>query len=147
MSFLFGLLVVIAGALNTVQSGFNGSLNKALQAPVLTGLVIAAGNLLIYAVASIFVGLPWPSNERISQVPGWAWFGGVLGGLYVLSVIFLAQRLGAAVFTGLTVTAGIVTSVVLDHFGLAGFEQHSAGLWRILGCVAMIGGLAAVCAF
>lgn len=147
MSVLFGLFVVVAGALNTVQSGFNGSLNKALQAPVLTGLVIAAGNIVIYAIACIFVGLPWPSGERISQVPVWAWFGGVLGGLYVLSVIFLAQKLGAAIFTGLAVTAGITTSVVLDHFGLAGFEQHSAGVWRILGCLAMIGGLTVVCVF
>ena len=147
MPFLFGFLVVIAGALTTIQSGFNGSLNKALEAPVLTGLVIVAGNLAVYAAAYAFVGLPWPSSERLAQVPWWAWFGGILGGLYILSVIFFAQKLGAAMFTGLTVTAGIVTSVVLDHFGLAGFEQHSAGLWRILGCLAMIGGLTVVCVF
>ncbi len=147
MSFLIGFLVVIAGALTTVQSGFNGSLNKALQAPVLTALVIVAGNLVVYAGACLFTGLPWATHERISQVPWWAWFGGILGGLYIMSVIFFAQKLGAAMFTGLTVTAGIVTSVLLDHFGLAGFEQHSASLWRILGCVAMIGGLAVVCVF
>ena len=147
MPVLIGLLVVIAGALTTVQSGFNGALNKALQAPVLTALVIVVGNLAVYAAACLFTGLPWASSERIGQVPRWAWFGGILGGLYILSVILFAQKLGAAMFTGLTVTAGIVTSVLLDHFGLAGFEQHSAGLWRILGCVAMVCGLAAVCVF
>ena len=147
MPFLIGILVVVAGALTTVQSGLNGTLNKALQAPVLTALVIVAGNLVVYASACLFIGLPTTTSDRMGQVPWWAWFGGILGGLYILSVIFFAQKLGAAVFTGLTVTAGIVTSVLLDHFGLAGFEQHSVGLWRILGCVAMIGGLAVVCSF
>lgn len=147
MSFLIGILVIVAGALTTVQSGFNGTLNKALQAPVLTALVIVAGNLVVYAAACPLIGLPWVDHERLSRVPWWAWFGGILGGLYILSVIFFAQKLGAATFTGLTVTAGIVTSVLLDHFGLAGFEQHSAGLWRIFGCIAMVGGLAAVCVF
>ena len=36
---------------------------------------------------------------------------------------------------------------VLDHFALVGFEQHPAGLWRIAGCVLMVGGLALVSAF
>ena len=147
MSILIGLLVVIAGSLTTVQSGFNGALNKALQAPVLTALVIVAGNVVVYASVCLFTGLPSASSERMGQVPWWAWFGGVLGGLYILSVIFFAQKLGAAMFTGLTVTAGIITSVALDHFGLAGFEQHSAGIWRIMGCVVMIAGLTAVCVF
>lgn len=147
MQILIGLLVVLGGALTTIQSGFNGALNKSLEAPVLTGLVIAAGNLVVYGAAYAFVGLHWPTSERVNEVPLWAWFGGVLGGLYILSVILFAQKLGAAVFTGLTVTAGIITSVALDHFGLAGFEQHSAGLWRVLGCLAMIGGLTVVCAF
>ncbi len=141
MPILIGLLVVIVGALTTIQSGFNGSLNKALQAPVLTALVIVAGNLIVYAGACLFTGAPWATHERITQVPWWAWFSGILGGLYTMSVIFFAQKLGAAMFTGLTVRAGIVTSVVLDHFGLVRFEQHSAGLWRVLGCVAMIADL------
>ena len=147
MPVLIGLLVVVAGALTTIQSGFNGALNKALQAPVLTALAIVAGNLVVYAVACAFTGLPSASSERIGQVPWWAWFGGILGGLYILSVILFAQKLGAAMFTGLTVTAAIVTSVLLDHFGLVGFEQHDAGFGRILGCAVMIAGLAAVCVF
>lgn len=77
-------------------------------------------------------------------MPWWAWIGGVLGACYVLAVIFLAQKLGAAVFTGLSVTAAIVTSVALDHFVWVGFEQQTAGLGRIVGCALMIGGLVLV---
>lgn len=68
-----------------------------------------------------------------------------MGATYVLATIFIAERLGAAVFTGITVTAAIVTSVVLDPFGWVGFAQYTADPWRILGCALMIGGLVLVC--
>ena len=147
MSFLIGLVAILGGVLNTVQSGANATLGKTIDSPVLTAFVVVGCNLVVYLLAAAVMGLNWPPASRLAQVPWWAWIGGFLGAFYVLSVIFLAQKLGAAVFTGLTVTAGIVTSVLLDHFGLVGFQQHGAGLWRILGCLMMIGGLALVSAF
>lgn len=68
-----------------------------------------------------------------------------MGATYVRATIFIAERLGAAVFTGITVTAAIDTSVVLDRFGWVGFAPHSADPWRILGSALMIGGLGLVC--
>ena len=147
MSILIGIIAVLAGTLNTVQSGSNATLNKVLQAPIFTAFAVAGAGMVVYAIAGLFVGYTWPEGQKLAQVPWWAWIGGALGALYVLCMIFLAQKLGSALFTGLTVTAAITTSVLLDHFGLVGFEQHSAGLWRILGCVLMIGGLVLVAAF
>ncbi len=141
MQILIGLFAILAGVLNTVQSGSNATLNKALGQPITAALVVTATNVAVYLLASLFLGLGWPGSERIAQTPWWAWIGGALGAVYVLSAIFFAERLGAAVFIGLTVTAGIVTSIVLDHFGLVGFQQHPAGLWRVAGGAIMIGGL------
>ena len=141
MPILIGLLTALAGVLTTVQSGANATLNKSLGQPIMAALVVATANLVVYFVATPFVGLHWPGADRISQTPWWAWMGGLFGGLYVLSAIFFAERLGAAIFTGLTVTAGILTSIALDHFGLVGFQQHPAGLWRLIGGAVMIGGL------
>lgn len=49
--------------------------------------------------------------------------------------------MGAASFTGLTVTASVVFSVLLDHYGLIGFEQHAAGWGRIVGAALMCAGV------
>ena len=65
----------------------------------------------------------------------------------MLASIFFAEKLGAAIFIGLTVTAGVTTSVVMDHFGLVGFKQHALGVGRLIGCALMLGGLALVCVF
>ena len=56
----------------------------------------------------------------------------------------IARQIGAATFLGLFVTAGVITSLLLDHFGWVGFNQHRAGLWRIIGAILMIGGVALV---
>jgi transporter family-2 protein len=147
MPVLAALIAIVAGMLNTVQAGANATLNKALGEPILAALVVSAANAVVYLAAVPFVGLGWPGGGRLAQVPWWAWLGGAMGGAYVLAMIVLAGRLGAAVFTGLTVTAGLVTSVLLDHYGWVGFAQHPAGLWRILGCGLMVGGVALISLF
>lgn len=144
---LIGLFAVVAGALNTVQAGANATLSKSLAQPLAAALVVSGVNAIVYLAAALAIGASPPEASRIAATPWWAWCGGVLGGIYVLAMVFYAERLGSALFTGLTVTAAIATSVVLDHFGLVGFKQHAAGLWRILGCVLMIGGLALITIF
>lgn len=147
MSWLLYVVALVAGALNTAQSGANVTLNKTLEQPILTALIVAAVGAVVYLAAAPFVGLGLPSGEKIAQVPWWAWIGGALGALYVLTTIFVAGQVGAAVFTGLTVTAAIATSILLDHYGWLGFDVHEAGLWRLAGGALMIAGLLLVCVF
>ena len=70
-----------------------------------------------------------------------------MGGGIILAQFFVARQIGAAPFLGLLVTAGVVTSILLDHFGWVGFDPHPAGLWRIAGALLMIGGVALVSIF
>jgi transporter family-2 protein len=77
-------------------------------------------------------------------MPWWAWFGGIMGGGIILAQFFIARQIGAATFLRLFVTAGVITSLLLDHFGWVGFDQHRAGLCRILGAVLMISGVALI---
>ncbi len=147
MIWLLGAIAFMSGSFNTVQSGANSVLSKTLGQPVAAALIVSAVNAIVYLVVAPIAGLAFPKASAVAEVPWWAWLGGALGGFYVLTVIFLAEKLGAAIFTGLTVTAGIITSVLLDHYGLVGFKQHAAGLWRIVGCLLMIGGLSLVSIF
>jgi transporter family-2 protein len=147
MVWVLGLVAFVGGCLNTVQSGANSVLSKTLGQPIAAALIVSVVNAAVYLLAVPVVGLSLPKSDAFAQVPWWAWLGGALGAFYVLTVIFLAEKLGAAMFTGLTVTASIITSVLLDHYGLVGFKQHAAGLWRVAGCLLMIGGLTLVSLF
>ncbi|HEX8417052.1 MAG TPA: DMT family transporter [Methylobacterium sp.] len=147
MWYLYGL-ALLAGIANAVQPGPNATLAKALTQPFAAGLVvvIVSGSTLL--IAGLVSGrLALPTYAQAAEVPWWGWLGGMLGALLILSQLFVAQQIGAAPFLGILVTAGVVTSITLDHFGLVGFREHPASLWRILGGILMVGGVAMVAAF
>ena len=141
MNWLSYLLAAAAGAANPFQSGANAELNKVLQRPIFTAIAVyltgTAGILLIQAI----LREPLPSTEALARVPWWAWAGGALSIASTVAGLMLAQRLGSGIFTGLSVTAAIVTSVTLDHFGVLGFKVHPLSPMRFVGCLLMVAGL------
>ncbi len=142
------LIVLLAGIANAIQPGQNSTLAKGLSQPLTAGLVVGIGAGLTVLVAGLATKrLAWPSLAEASQMPWWAWLGGVLGGGVVITQVLIARQVGAGAFLGLLVTAGVVTSILLDHFGWVGFERHPASLWRILGGLLMIVGVALVAFF
>jgi transporter family-2 protein len=71
----------------------------------------------------------------------WAWFGGLLGTVYVLVVITTTPKLGVGTMVGLTVAGQMMMAVALDHFGLLGLERHPISLGRLAGMVLLIAGV------
>ena len=142
MNALAYLFVTVAGALNAVQSGSNAQLVRSLGRPWLVALLVSLITAAVFVLAVLATDFRLPDPGRFGGAPWWAWVGGLCGAAYVASTLFFAERMGAGLFTGLTITAGIVASIVVDHFGLVGFKQHTASLLRIGGAALMIAGLA-----
>ena len=138
------VLTAVAGSLNAVQSGANAQLQRSMDRPWLTALLVSLVTSCVFAAAWTATGLRLPEPGKLAAAPWWSWTGGLCGALYVASTLFFAGRLGAGLFTGLTVTAGIAASVLVDHLGLLGFQQHSASPLRIMGLLAMAGGVVLV---
>jgi len=93
------------------------------------------------AAGAVSGQLAWPGADKVAAAPWWAWTGGVMGAVFVLSQLFVAGKVGSGVFIALTVTASVVTSLVIDNYGLVGFEVHAAGWGRIAGALFMFAGL------
>jgi transporter family-2 protein len=141
MTLLLLLIAIAAGLANPFQSGTNAELNKQFASPLWAGIVVYSSGLCALLLLQLLIRQPWPTHSRISTVPAWAWFGGLISVLPTLAGLVLAQRFGAGIFTGITVTAALACSVALDHFALIGFSQHAASPARIAGCCLMIAGL------
>ena len=128
----FGLIAIaiLAGVLNPFLAGMTSSTSKALHQPV-------------WSVAALFVltGQEFPGADGITQTPWLAWCGGLFAAGYVLSATVVADKIGASAFTGVTVTIAIITSIILDHYGLVGFAVHKANIARVIGSAVMAGGL------
>jgi bacterial/archaeal transporter family-2 protein len=90
---------------------------------------------------------PLPTVEGIGAMPWWAPLGGVIGAFAVIAGLLFVGKVGAGAFAGLTITANILMSLVIDHFGLFGVQQHSLGPGRAVGAALMAAGIFAISKF
>jgi transporter family-2 protein len=126
---------------NPAQAGANAELRKSSGDAIFSALVVYASGLVFVALALLVTRHLWPGKETLAHVPWWAWLGGVLSIASTLAGITLAQRLGSGVFTGITITASLVISILFDHYGWLGFKEHPASWPRIAGACLMVSGL------
>jgi bacterial/archaeal transporter family-2 protein len=135
---LFGLA---AGAMLPFQAGVNAQLAEYLGSPLRAALAsFVVGVFVLLPAVAIFVrGLP--SAERVGAAPWWAWLGGALGAFYVAGSITSAPRLGAVTLIGVILAGQALASLVVDHFGMVGFDEHPATLGRIAGMLLIVLGV------
>ncbi len=140
MGLVYFLLALGAGVANPFQSGTNAELNKQLAQSLWATVCVYAIGLALLMGIQLFARQPLPL-DRVGAVPWWAWMGAPISLISTFIALTIAQKMGSGMFTGAAVTASLVTSVVLDHFGLIGFKVHPASPLRVLGCAVMIVGL------
>jgi|ERR1017187_5020097 transporter family-2 protein len=139
------VFIALTGVLNSVQAGSNATLEKYLQNPILSALVSFGSGfavlLLALAIYAATTKASMPSGQQIGAVPWWGWIGGTFGALYILAMVLTAEKVGSGIFVGLTITASILASLVIDHYGLLGFQRHTAGPGRLIGGALMVAGM------
>ncbi len=141
MDVYYVILALIAGACAPTQAGINSQLGSIAGDPSIAAMIsfmVGAIGLTTYVVVT---GVPWPSIRIFGEVPWWMWTGGLLGAFLVFVSIVLAPKLGATATLGLIVAGQMIVSVVLDHFGLIGYEEHPTNIWRILGVILLLVGV------
>lgn len=142
MSFLSFLIAIAAGAANPVQAGANAELNKGLASPIWACCFVYLSGLAGVVLIQVILRQAWPDGRfGAEHVPWWAWTGGLISIASTMAGLMLAQKMGSGVFTGLSLTASLVSSVVLDQFGLAGFKPHPASPLRMTGAGLMVAGI------
>ncbi|HXI22119.1 MAG TPA: DMT family transporter [Gemmatimonadales bacterium] len=139
--------VVVAFAIGLVlplQAGVNSQLRVALGHPLLAAVVSFTVGTAVLIMTVLFTGVSLPAAGAVGATRWWQWTGGVLGATFVCMTIILAPRLGAATLIALVVAGQMVSSLVLDHYGLVGYPQHSLNPWRILGALLILAGVALI---
>lgn len=64
-----------------------------------------------------------------------------------MRVLTLVSKVGAGPFVGFTVTAALIASLAVDHFGLFHAPVHAIGIGRIIGALLMVGGISLIAKF
>jgi bacterial/archaeal transporter family-2 protein len=140
-------LILIAGALQAWGPPMNSALKKALVNPWLGSLVSFLPIVALLGVLVLCLPRPLPTVEALSHMPWWAPLGGVIGAFAVVAGLLFVSKVGAGTFAGLTITANILMSLVIDCFGLFGMDIHPLSIGRIVGAGLMVGGIALISLF
>ncbi len=140
-------LILIAGALQAWGPPMNSALRDALGNPWLASLASFLPIVAFLLILWFCIPRPLPSLEGIDAMPWWAPLGGLVGAGAVVAGLLFVSKVGAGAFAGLTITANILMSLLIDKFGLFGMEVHPLNGWRLLGATLMVGGIALISKF
>jgi uncharacterized membrane protein YdcZ (DUF606 family) len=101
---------------------------------------------ILFLLGAVFLCLPrpLPTADGITGMPWWAPLGGVIGAFAVVAGLLFVGKVGAGVFGGLTITANILMSLAIDHFGLFRLPVHQFGSGGIIGAALMVAGIALI---
>jgi bacterial/archaeal transporter family-2 protein len=124
----------------------------AMQAPINSGLGKAVGSLpaasFSFAIGLVaLVGITIVSGEgfgQIGEIGGLSWYyliGGLLGAVYVTTVLISVRTLGAGGVTAATIAGQLSMSVVLDQLGILGLAQKQLTPGRVIGVALLAAGV------
>jgi transporter family-2 protein len=125
----------------------NGALRGALTNPWLASLVSFLPIVAFLAVVVLCQPRPMPTAEGVAAMPWWAPLGGLVGAFAVVAGLLFVNQVGAGTLAGLTITANILMSLVIDKYGWFGMEVHPLGVGRVIGAVLMVAGIALISKF
>lgn len=138
------LIVFICGALLPVQGGLNAKLAKSMASPVYASMICFIVGALTMALYLPFTKetFSWQlfKGSAVISVLG----GGVVGALFITASMLALPKLGMALTFGLVVAGQVIISVLLDHFNILVAEQHPINIWRGVGMLLIIVGVAIV---
>ena len=139
---LLWILAFVAGALIPVQAASNAALSRVIGGNVpfaaLTLFLVAAAAT---ALVALLAGQGWPDAAQLREAPWWSYSGGPIVAFYVLTITFLAPRLGVGTAISLVVAGQVIAALSIDHFGLLRSLTFQLTPTRIIGAALMIVGV------
>lgn len=139
--------IILGGALQACGGAMNGQLLKFVPNPWLASTISFALITFFFAGAFLIMPHPLPTAKNLADLPWWAVIGGLVGAVQVYAGLNFINRIGAGAFMGLTVTAALLTSLAIDHFGWFRMEHHPLNGWRVLGGLLLVGGITLIARF
>lgn len=133
--------IILGGVLQTCGAAMNAQLFHSLGNRWLASTVSFALITAFFLCMSAMFPNPLPTAEGLANMPWWAAIGGLVGAVQVYAGLTLVNKVGAGPFVGITVTAALVMSLVLDHYGWFRMPVHPINTQRIVGAALMIGGV------
>lgn len=134
-------LSLLGGVLIPITAALSGAMGRALGNPSAAAAIVITGSfamVLAYTLATGGANVSW---SAIAQVPVLQWVAGFGIAFYLLSITWLAPRFGVGNAVMFVLVGQIISSALIDQFGLFGAPQKPIDLLRGAGIVIMAAGV------
>ena len=138
---IFPILALFAGSLIPIQAAANSVLSKSLNGVIYSALTLFFVGFCFVACIALIKKTPIPAIDNFMKAPIFSYSSGLIVATYVLSITFLAPKMGLGNVICFIVTGQIIAAVIIDHFALMGAIHTQINYQRAAGVVIMITGL------
>lgn len=140
MNWLLWGLPAAAGMLMAVQGSINGQVSRIIGT-LESNFVMHLVGLGIIFVLLFVVGIGDGDLAAIGEVPWYGYLSGAINVAIIYGVMVSIPRLGAAPATTAIIAGQVLTSAIIDWFGLFGLEKVDFSLLQMLGIVVLAAGV------
>lgn len=136
-------IMFLAGVGIPILAALNAALGQRIASPVLAACILFLVALLITTLLALLIAgrQVAPAVQSLGSVPVHLFGGGVFVAFYVLSVTFLAPRIGVGNAIFFVLLGQLCGASVIDHFGLFGARIAPFDLRRAAGIALMLAGV------
>ena len=133
------LLATAIGGTLALQAPLNSLLGRTVGDLRATIVAFTVGLVALLAVSVLAGGLG--GIARAGDAPWYALVGGgLIGALYVASIVWTVRALGAGGLTAATIAGQFALALVVDHFGWLGVERQPITLAKLAGLALVAAG-------
>lgn len=125
------MATAFAGGLIALQAPINGRFGREIGSIPAASVSFALGLVALLALVAVR-GEVGRIGEAAS-VPWWYLTGGILGAVYVTTVLITVGTLGAGAVVAATIAAQLTVSVAIDQFGWLGVRKDPVTAGQLLG--------------
>ena len=134
------VLTATAGGLIALQAPINSTLGRSVGTFQAAFLSFAIGTVALTVIAALAKGGLGQVGE--ARTLGWEYLiGGLLGAVYVTSVLVTVRSLGAGGVTAATIAGQLSLSVAVDHYGWLGVDRSPITAIKVAGIVLLAVGV------
>jgi transporter family-2 protein len=141
MKLLYTFIVLGIGCILAVQGSINTQLTTYLKHPLQGALVnFAVGTIALIALNFIF-RTALPDFTQVKTAPVYLFIGGIMGAVFVSSVIFFIPKIGVTTVLAASIAGQLIAASIIDHFGFFGISVQQISAGKIIGILLLLGGI------
>lgn len=137
--FLF-LLAAAAGVMIPLQAVINARLGRAIGGPLWAAALSSVVVAIVLASLALASGKPWPRLSQMTDLPWWAWTGGLCGAVVLSATTAVAPRIGTANMIALVMTGQVIAAMTLDRLGWFKMVIQPFGVQRLAAAALLVAG-------